>query len=66
MKMQGIAITGTIHPQKSLSVVHIYQLCAYRMQNITIRKQFDGLQDFLESILCHNLQPRKSEARNCC
>jgi hypothetical protein len=66
MKMQGIAITGTIHPQKSSSVVHIYQRCAYRLQNITIRKQFDGLQDFLESILCHNSQPHKSDTRNCC
>jgi hypothetical protein len=46
MKMQGIAITGIIYPQKSLSVVHICQLGAYRMQIMTIHKQFDGVQEF--------------------
>jgi hypothetical protein len=65
MKMQGIVSTGIIHPLKSLSVVHICQLCAYRMQNMTICKQFNGVQDSLESILCWNSQPRKSDARNC-
>jgi hypothetical protein len=48
MKTQGTAITSTVHPQKSLSVVHMSQLCAYRMQNMTIRYQFDGEQDYFE------------------
>jgi hypothetical protein len=48
--MQGIAITGTVHPPKPLSVVHICQLCAYRMRNMTIRYQFDGVQDYFEYI----------------
>jgi hypothetical protein len=51
MKIQGIAITGTIHPQKSLSVVHICQLCAYRIRDMTMHNQFDVVQDYLESIL---------------
>jgi hypothetical protein len=54
MKKQEIAITSIINPQKSLSVVHICQLCAYRMQNMTICNQFDGVQDSLEFILCQN------------
>jgi hypothetical protein len=44
--MEGTAITSTIHPQKSLSVVHMCQLCAYRMRNLTICYQFDGVQDY--------------------
>jgi hypothetical protein len=55
MKTQGTAITSTVHPQKSLSVVHMSQLCAYRMQNMTIRYQFDGVQDYFEYIFCWNL-----------
>jgi hypothetical protein len=35
-------------PQKSLSVVLICQLCAYRMQNMTIRYKFDGVPDYFE------------------
>jgi hypothetical protein len=64
MKTQGIAITGIIYPQKLLSVVYTFQLSAYRMQNMTIHKQFDGVQDSLASILCRNSQPCKSDARN--
>jgi hypothetical protein len=60
MNTQGIAITGTIHPQKSLSVVHICWLCAYRMPNMTICNQFDGVQDYLESIVCRNSQDQNS------
>jgi hypothetical protein len=43
-------MTGTVHPQKPLSVVHICQLCAYRMRNMTIRYQFNGVQDYFEYI----------------
>jgi hypothetical protein len=46
MKMQGIAITGIIYAQTSLSVVHICQLGAYRMWIMTTHKQFNGVQDF--------------------
>ncbi len=53
--MQGIAITGTVHPPKPLSVVHICQLCAYRMRNMTIRYQFDGVQDYFEYNEWHDI-----------
>jgi hypothetical protein len=39
-------------PLKSLSVVHTCQLCAYRMQNMTICYQFDGVQDYFEYFFC--------------
>jgi hypothetical protein len=54
---QGTAITGTIHPLKSLSVVHICQLCAYRMRDMTIRYQFDGVKDYSEHIFCWKFAP---------
>jgi hypothetical protein len=63
--MQGTAITGTVHPQKSLSVVHICQLCAYRMRNMTISYQFDGVQDYFEYVFCWNLHRQNSNKRNC-
>jgi hypothetical protein len=61
--MQGTAITGTIHPLKSLSVVHICQLCAYRMQNMTIRYQFDGVKDFSDHIFCWKFAPSQFQCK---
>jgi hypothetical protein len=58
MMMQWIPFTGIIHPQKSLSVVNVCQLCSYRMWNMTIRKQFDGVQGSFESFLCQKAMHR--------
>jgi hypothetical protein len=37
-----------------------------RMWNMIICKQFDGVQDSFESILCQNPQTWKLDTRNCC
>jgi hypothetical protein len=65
MKRQGTAITSTVHPQKSLSLVHMCQLCAYTMRNMTIRYQFDGVPDYFEYVFFWNSYSQNSNARNC-
>jgi hypothetical protein len=52
------------YPLKSLSVVHICQLCAYRMRNMTIRYRFDGVPDYFKYFFWTS-HHQNSNARNC-
>jgi hypothetical protein len=65
IRMQGILPLLVSSTPKSLFCIHICQLGAYRMQNMTICKQFDAIQDALEYILYQNLQHQKSDGGNC-